>query len=312
MKTLDLRWGQPSFMTPYWDTIVVEKHPFPNDLEYQFVPSIQLKEEIKELHKSVRNANVDNKHVVIGNGAKQLLYAAMYAMKKLNECPAVTASSPYFPRFPKMAELSDLRWTDSFALENIQIVTSPNNPDGKLQDSHGPNLIHDLVYNWPQYVSIGVIPENKDIMIFGLSKATGHASTRIGWALVSQPEIAQAMEEYIEFTTSGVSIEAQEHAYNIINHCRTSLYSPFLFGAAEMHSRWKQIHNIRDKISFEIKSNNGMFLWAKLKDREDFFEKRAIYYTTGEACGSDEFHARLNIGCDKSQFETLLDRLIEK
>lgn len=67
----------------------------------------------------------------------------------------------------------------------IELVTSPNNPDGKIQHAvvRSPpgmgHVVHDLAYYWPHYTPI-TAPANHDIMLFTLSKSTGHAGTRIG------------------------------------------------------------------------------------------------------------------------------------
>lgn len=65
----------------------------------------------------------------------------------------------------------------------IELVTSPNNPDGSwrqpvVNGSQGV-LIHDLAYYWPQYSPIS-FAANHDIMLFTVSKSTGHAGSRIG------------------------------------------------------------------------------------------------------------------------------------
>jgi L-tryptophan--pyruvate aminotransferase len=65
----------------------------------------------------------------------------------------------------------------------IEVVNSPNNPDGTLRESvvksgHG-NLIYDLAYYWPQYTAITSAADH-DIMLFTCSKCTGHAGSRIG------------------------------------------------------------------------------------------------------------------------------------
>ena len=65
----------------------------------------------------------------------------------------------------------------------IELVTSPNNPDGLTKQAvvKGDKgiLIHDLAYYWPQYTPI-ISPADYDIMLFTVSKSTGHAGTRIG------------------------------------------------------------------------------------------------------------------------------------
>lgn len=65
----------------------------------------------------------------------------------------------------------------------IEFVTSPNNPDGQLNKAvlHGPNAkaIYDHAYNWPHFTAIPA-PADSDLMIFSLSKLTGHAGSRFG------------------------------------------------------------------------------------------------------------------------------------
>lgn len=65
----------------------------------------------------------------------------------------------------------------------IELVTSPNNPDGSIR---GPvvnrgdgKVVHDLAYYWPQYTAI-THQADHDIMLFTFSKSTGHAGSRIG------------------------------------------------------------------------------------------------------------------------------------
>lgn len=67
--------------------------------------------------------------------------------------------------------------------EVIEFVTSPNNPDGKLKKAvlEGPNVktIYDHAYYWPHFSAIPA-PADEDLMIFTLSKLTGHAGSRFG------------------------------------------------------------------------------------------------------------------------------------
>ena len=65
----------------------------------------------------------------------------------------------------------------------IEVVTSPNNPDGAIREAvvnrEGGKLIHDLAYYWPQYTPI-TGRADYNVMLFTFSKATGHAGSRIG------------------------------------------------------------------------------------------------------------------------------------
>jgi len=45
-------------------------------------------------------------------------------------------------------------------------------------NSQTGKTIHDLAYYWPQYTAI-TEPADRDIMLFTVSKNTGHAATRL-------------------------------------------------------------------------------------------------------------------------------------
>lgn len=66
----------------------------------------------------------------------------------------------------------------------IELVCTPNNPDGSIREevlsSGDGKTIHDLAYYWPQYTPITHTADH-DIMLFTLSKSTGHAGSRIGY-----------------------------------------------------------------------------------------------------------------------------------
>jgi len=65
----------------------------------------------------------------------------------------------------------------------IELITSPNNHDGITREpvvnGDQGKLISDLAYYWPQYTAIS-LPANHDVMLFTISKCTGHAGSRIG------------------------------------------------------------------------------------------------------------------------------------
>jgi L-tryptophan--pyruvate aminotransferase len=66
----------------------------------------------------------------------------------------------------------------------IELVTSPNNPDGTLRtpvvnSGAEGKVIYDLAYYWPQYTPI-TYEVDHDVMLFTFSKCTGHAGSRLG------------------------------------------------------------------------------------------------------------------------------------
>ena len=75
--------------------------------------------------------------------------------------------------------------------------------------------IHDLVYYWPQYTPI-IAAAAHDIMLFTVSKITGHAGTRLGWALVRDRDVAKKMVNFVYESTIGVSKDSQLRAAKIL------------------------------------------------------------------------------------------------
>lgn len=70
------------------------------------------------------------------------------------------------------------------SMKIIELVASPNNPDGRLMTAtlKGPfaKPIYDYAHYWPHYSAIPY-PADEDVMLFSLSKTTGHAGSRLGY-----------------------------------------------------------------------------------------------------------------------------------
>ena len=62
-------------------------------------------------------------------------------------------------------------------------MTSPSNPEGQLKKAvlkgQTVETVHDFAYYWPHYTAIPS-PADEELMIFTLSKLTGHGGSRFG------------------------------------------------------------------------------------------------------------------------------------
>ncbi|KAF7835382.1 tryptophan aminotransferase-related protein 4-like [Senna tora] len=161
--------------------------------------SEMLVKHIKKLHQLVGNVVTDGRLVVFGGGSTQLLNAVVYAFSSNSslQSPAkVVATAPCYPVYRTQTQLFNSRdnryegdtsiWKQNASRVNatfFEFVTSPNNPDGKLtkQILNGSNVktINDLAYYWPHFTAIPS-PVDQDLIIFTISKLTGHAGTRFG------------------------------------------------------------------------------------------------------------------------------------
>uniref|UniRef100_A0A0D9UX91 Alliinase C-terminal domain-containing protein n=1 Tax=Leersia perrieri TaxID=77586 RepID=A0A0D9UX91_9ORYZ len=321
-----------------------------------------LDRQVRRLHRIVGNAAADDGyHVLVGTGSTQLFMAALYALSDAagdgdgdGEPVAVVSTAPYYSSYPAVTDFlrSGLfRWAgdaDTFKGDTyIELVCSPNNPDGTIRESvldsktGNGKTIHDLAYYWPQYTPITKRADH-DIMLFTVSKSTGHAGTRIGWALVKDREIARRMTKFVELNTIGVSKDSQLRAAKVLaavsdgyeRRPEMTSSSPttsrlFDFGRQKMVERWSMlraavaasgIFSLPEETSGfcnftkETAATNPAFAWLRC-DREDvddcasFLRSHKILTRSGEQFGADPRYVRVSMLDRDDAFEIFVNRL---
>ncbi|KAL6007098.1 hypothetical protein ACLOJK_032594 [Asimina triloba] len=254
-----------SIMIPGWETMSY----FSDVRNICWFLEPEFADEVIKLHELVGNAETQGRHVVVGTGSTQLFQAALFALSPPDalEPMSVVSAAPYYSSYPAVTDFlkSGLyKWAgDAHAFDRdapfIELVTSPNNPDGCARQAvvkrDGGKTVHDLAYYWPQYTPITETADH-DLMLFTVSKSTGHAGTRIGWqnrqtyhglrpsdlvllvelvrwALVKDPEVARRMTKFIELNTIGVSRDSQLRAAKILRTIREGYKSSWAGGDGE-------------------------------------------------------------------------------
>ena len=293
MNTIDMSWGSPAFLIPYWETHSIRsQRRLDQNMAYNFGSQSSLKEAIKAIHQQENNAVVDGKHIVIAAGATQIILGLLTVLKNEKRSSSAWATPPHFSRFPRLAEFAGLDWAKK--RNSLLITTIPNNPDG-ASVLHKNTDILDLTYNWPQYVN-KIKQFDHPVMVFSLSKATGHASTRIGWAILEDKQLATALELYIEHSTSGLSIDSQIAAEEILKSQLNCDFSVFEDGRKTLQDRHNLIQDIEYLLPFKILNVSGMFLWAEGECPKE------IVGLDGRSLRGPEGTFRLNIGCSSENF----------
>ncbi|KAH0669615.1 hypothetical protein KY285_025486 [Solanum tuberosum] len=202
----------------------------------------KLEEQITRLYNVVGNAIVDDHYTIVGTGSSQLMQAALYALSPIDQLAiSVVSATPFYSAYPEVTDFvrSGLhKWVgDARTFEKsrayIEFITSPNNPDGVIREP---------------YTAI-TIPANHDVMLFTISKCTGHASSRIGWAVVKDKEVARKMIKFMEISTIGVSKEAQLRAAKILEVISDSCLDPnmenfFEYSQSLMTNMWKRLRQV--------------------------------------------------------------------
>ncbi|XP_062193819.1 tryptophan aminotransferase-related protein 2-like [Phragmites australis] len=305
--------------------------------------------EVRRLHRLVGNAVVDGYHVLVGTGSTQLFMAALYALSPAgaDEPMSVVSTAPYYSSYPAVTDFLQsglFRWAgdaNSFKGDTyIELVCSPNNPDGSIREavlaSVTGKTVHDLAYYWPQYTPISK-RAGHDIMLFTVSKSTGHAGTRIGWALVKDRGIAQKMTKFIELNTIGVSKDSQLRAAKVLRAVSDGYelaeakeaHRLFDFGRRKMVQRWDMLREAAAasgtfslpeetsgycNFTKEMASTNPAFAWLRC-DREDvedcasFLRSHKILTRSGSQFGADPRFVRVSMLDRDDAYDIFVKRL---
>ncbi|GLU12669.1 hypothetical protein SLE2022_293310 [Rubroshorea leprosula] len=304
-------------------------------------------QQIIRLHKVVGNAVTENRHIVVGTGSSQLFQAALYALSPMDATDpiSVVSAAPYYSSYPLITDClkSGLhKWAGDARSFNksgpyIELITSPNNPDGFVRHSvvnqSEGMLVHDLAYYWPQYTPI-TSPADYELMLFTVSKCTGHAGTRIGWALVKDEQVARKMVKFIELSTIGVSKDSQLRAAQVLKVASDSCESHeesgsfFDYSYQLMAKRWKQLTEAVQQpglfsmpdippqfCSFykKIFKPQPAFAWVKcegeIHDCEGFFRENKILVRSGKHFGDSPKLVRINMLDREQIFEAFVRRI---
>lgn len=226
-----------------------------------------------------------------------------------------------------------LKNTSGASTNVIEFVTSPNNPDGQLKKAvlQGPyaKTIYDQAYNWPHFTAIPS-PADEDLMIFTLSKLTGHAGLRFGWALVKDEAVYKTMFTYTYDNTFGVSKDTQLRALKLIKVAlEDNGRSIFEFGHGTMRKRWErlsQILSLSNRFTIQeiapqfctffhrVREPSPAYAWLKCEreENEDCYKvlkSGGILGREGTLFGASSRYVRLSLIKTQDDFDLLLHRV---
>uniref|UniRef100_A0A7S1TUR2 Alliinase C-terminal domain-containing protein n=1 Tax=Phaeomonas parva TaxID=124430 RepID=A0A7S1TUR2_9STRA len=223
-----------------------------------------LAEALRRLHFSIGNADARDWHIIPAVGSTHLIMGAMMAYRSAIESNAtvkVVSEPPYYDGYSQAAQfiapMARLEWAgiveNSGELDGeehvIEYVTSPNNPDGAMRDKRFPqsSVIFDYAYQWPHYTPVSSdlldqVPEG-GVALFTMSKVTGHAGTRLGWALTKDTELALQIYNYLSIH-GAIPRESQMRAFTILRHMEDTNYEILREARAEMRRRWDVVDEI--------------------------------------------------------------------
>ncbi|KAL6615938.1 hypothetical protein ACP70R_038208 [Stipagrostis hirtigluma subsp. patula] len=356
--TADADSGDPMFLEPYWQRHAAESavvisgwHRLSYRTTDGLFQSVELEDQIRRLHRAVGNAVVDDKHLVFGAGSMQLINALVHALSPDANAAApparVVATAPYYPRtnYTEMFDGREYKWggttaawtnasrnsTDVF----IEFVASPSNPDALL---HEPVLgdsavVVDHAYYWPHFTHIPA-PVDDDVMLFTMTKLSGHAGSRFGWALIRDEKVAKRAYEYVQQSIMGASRDTQLRMLRIVKAILANLHGEediFAFGHGVMGSRWRRLDAVVSRsrrISLQkippqyctyfnrIRDPSPAYAWVKCEREEDedcheALLKANIISRTGVWYGASSRYTRVSLLKTEDDFDLLMERVTD-
>uniref|UniRef100_A0A0A9EBX3 Alliinase C-terminal domain-containing protein n=1 Tax=Arundo donax TaxID=35708 RepID=A0A0A9EBX3_ARUDO len=314
--------------------------------------SVELETQIRRLHRAVGNAVVDDKHLVFAAGSMQLINALVHALSPdanaASPPASVVATVPYYPAYRLQTAMFDGReykWGGTTALWAnasrdstsgfIEFVTSPNNPDALLREPvlGGSAVISDHAYYWPHFTHIPA-PADEDVMMFTISKPSGHAGSRFGWALIRDENVAKRAYDYVQMSIMGASRDTQLRMLGIVTVMLANLHGEddiFAFGHDVMRSRWRRLNAVVSRsrrISLQkmapqyctyfkrIREPSPAYAWVKCEREEDedcygALLKAKIISRSGVANEARSRYTRISLLKSDDDFDVLMERVTD-
>ncbi|KAA3458676.1 tryptophan aminotransferase-related protein 3-like [Gossypium australe] len=317
--------GDPLFLEPFWmqhlassALVVAGWHQMSYTYGGKSFFSEELAKVVRKVHASVGNAVTQNRFIIFGAGSTQVLSAAVFALSPENtSSPAkVVTSVPYYPVDKQQTQyFSSQKFKyegDAYRRKNrsdcsstnmIEIVTSPNNPDGQLKKAifHGPNVktIYDLAYYWPHFTPIPA-PSDEDVMVFTLSKLTGHAGTRLGWAVIKDETVFNRMMKHMQMNSMGTMKRRWERLVQTVSLSNR-------FSLQENNPQYCTFYN-------KVRQLSPAYAWLKCEREEDkdcyaVLEAANIIGRQGNLFGAEDGNVRLSLVRTQDDFDILIERL---
>ncbi|PSS19522.1 Tryptophan aminotransferase-related protein [Actinidia chinensis var. chinensis] len=343
----DVDSGNPLFLEPFWmqnaassAVLVAGWHRMGYQVNDQAHISTELEKHIRKLHSVVGNAVTEKRFIVFGAGSSQLLNAAVHALSQDKSTSpagvvAYKAQTEFF-RSNDYKFLGDAALWKNASDANVNIiefVTSPNNPDGHLMKAvvqgDYAKAIYDHANLWPHYTAIPA-PADEDLMIFTLSKLTGHAGSRFGWALIKNEAIYQRMATYVYENSVGVSQDTQLVALKLLKVVLEGNGGDFFdFGSTTMRSRWETLSealSVSNRFSIQeieprycrffrqVRVTSPAFAWLKCERDEDkdcysVLKTAGIIGRQGTVFGGGSRYVRLSLIATQDDFDLLMSKI---
>lgn len=159
--------------------------------------------------------------------------------------------------------------------------------------------------------TLPVTPKSSSALLFGLSKLSGHAGIRHGWAWITDCRLASSVRRTLWELGTSLSAAAVVQSTRVI----AAIVSGENFHSwcqQEMDLRWSKLHaqlsgnNTSFRILSERRSPTALIQCPAGSDCAELLYRAGILATSGVEFGSSRNTARISLGRDESQFQEML------
>lgn len=320
---IDLGLGQTHLWSEFGPSCI-QVEPFSN--LYQLKPfddpnRKELISKIVEWHKKNNNLYYQNFAVVFGLGSSQLISALVYSIvKHMISHPSSThlyivQQRPFYPFYQNLVKnavqhlVKSIHFVDFVEKKQfndfiIEMVCSPNNPDGKMMQSIQKNanvVVHDGAYDWPCYQSDSYYNSNwiqksntLVLSVYTFSKSLGLSGQRCGYAFVP-PSLLSLTEEFITNQTLGLCSGGLSICFSFLKqvnifHLQNKMEHLLI-------QRFDLLFELLNKKLHILSKRGTAYLWVYKfnTNLKNWFASKNINVLEGSLFGlSDEF-ARINL-----------------
>lgn len=292
---ISLTIGEPDFQTPQHikQAAITAIQQGLSDHYTNATGIVELKKAIVNFHKEHDNMNYLPKQVVVGTGAKHILYVLCQTI--LNPNDKVIIPTPYWVSYSQQVKLAggipvfvettmatqykltvdQLNGLDVSGVKAL-IINSPTNPTGSVYTkdelrviaewaiAHGIYIIADEMYNQLVYgemesFSIGSLSDDikkNTIVVNGFSKAYAMTGWRVGYALCENEDIVHGMSQLISHETSNLTAVSQYAAIAAYTHSQQVVEDMRAVFEQRLNTFYELISQID---GFELQKPQGAF-----------------------------------------------------
>lgn len=307
MSGFNLSLGEPHFL----HQTMVENNIFPKEITGEF-PYPKTTAE-PELERELRKYFPDG-HIVVANGAKQALAAVFKHLANAAWAyPNIYVEAPYWPSYPTLMQSAGVKLSSDY---KFILDAYPNNPDGRMIDRKVDIL--DAAYYSPVYtqgkLKIGPLADMCNVSVWSAAKLFGCSGVRVGWLHTYDDLLAKSARQYIEQTTSGVSVLSQRFIASTMQNLQpkqTEVYATAI-------ERLEKNRAIFEKLTPHIDISNyksGMFAWFRpvsYKKFSDAMTRANVRLVTGDACGGSPLFFRMSLGHTNDTTEMAVNALLKE